>query len=83
MYFWEDFCVLVLIIGGMIGAFLGAVFLLCNFANSNECDKYAAIAGAKTYFSWSTGCLVLNEQQKWVSLEAVTKNNADVTVRQK
>jgi hypothetical protein len=83
MYFWEDVCVPVLVIGGMLGAMLGLLFLGVNLASSNECSKYASLTGAQTYFDWSTGCLVKTVDQKWISLGAATKNNADVTVHQK
>jgi hypothetical protein len=81
MYFWEDICVPVLIIVGFIAGVIFAIATAVKIAASAECSNYAQLTGAKTYFTWTTGCLVQGADQKWLDLHAVTKN--DVTVHQK
>lgn len=83
MYFWEDFCVPILIIGGTIAALFALIFIGVNFASSRECANYAELTGARTYFKWSTGCYVKTVDQKWISLDAATRNNAEITVHAK
>jgi hypothetical protein len=81
--FWEEVGIPVVVIGGMLASIFAAIFLIVNFGSYRECSNFAQLAGAQTYFNWSTGCLVKNADQKWITLEAATRNNADITVRQK
>lgn len=60
---------------------IGTIALLQNFVERNECDKYAALTHAETYYSWSTPCLVHVADGRWVAMKSITYNNADVTVR--
>ncbi|AAQ73391.1 BcepNY3gp43 [Burkholderia phage BcepNY3] len=63
-------------IGGGVG---GIVYV----SNRSECAQYHTLSGRATYFSWSTDCLVRNDDGKWVMLAAFKGNTADVTVRNK
>ena len=68
--------IILIAIGGVVG---GIVYM----ANRNECAQYHSLSGRATYFSWSTDCLIRNDDGKWVMLAAFKGNTADLTVRNK
>lgn len=70
---------------GILVSFFAALFIpisaLQYFWEKDQCAKYAILSGHETFYSWSTPCYVKNSDGKWVTLDALTKNNAEIKVK--
>ena len=84
--FWEEFLVPVGIIAATA---VGGASMLALAVNAiqyvwekDACSKYGTLTGATTFYSWSTPCYVKGKDGRWLTLDTITKNSADVTVRE-
>lgn len=84
--FLEDFLVP---FSGIVGVVVGGIFTLVCGINviqyvweKDQCSRYAQLTGAQTYYAWSTPCYVKAKDGRWLTLDTVTKNSTDLTVRE-
>ena len=64
-----------------LGLIAGAGYGIQYVWENDQCSKYAILTGQSTYYSWSTPCYV-KVGARWVTLDSLTKNNSDLTVRE-
>ncbi len=64
-----------------IAAIMVCIAVGIQYNASNACKTYRSLSGLSTSFDWSTGCLVKTQDGRWVQLDAITGNSADLTVR--
>ncbi len=61
MSFWEDVCIPILVILGVLGALLVGLFFVFASMNKVECANLTEVTKRKTDFRWLGGCYVEHE----------------------
>lgn len=71
-----------LLILALIAGIFGMIFGVQYWVERPACAEFGALAGAQTYYSAGTNCLVKRDGQ-WVDYKVFVGNKHEITVKQK